>query len=424
MPSFFDRGAGQTALTVLLLWFACAAASAAAAPLTLEEAQRIAADRDAGRAAMESESSAMQDMAVSAGQLPDPEARVGAVNVPTDTFALDAEDMTMLEVGVMQRFPAGRSRELSRSGYENRALGAGADARERGRRVQLEVERSWRDLDYLDRSLALLEGQAKWTESLVAGAEAAYAAGDGAQTELLDARLMALEIEERRIDAERERDMARAELARWIGDAALGERAAAAEAPAGLAPLETLLAHLDRNPMLQSLDHARDVAANEADLAAQRYKPSFGVDVSYGFRQGRMNGGSRPDMLTAMLTFDVPLFTRNRQDREVSAARSQARAAADRRTDVARELEARLRAEHSRAMRLGSIVELYESQIQRLAGVSVEAALASYRSSDGSLSEVVSTERRVLEVRDRLAKARKDRAVAVAEINYLAGDLP
>jgi len=30
----------------------------------------------------------------------------------------------------------------------------------------------------------------------------------------------------------------------------------------------------------------------------------------------------------------------------------------------------------------------------------------------------------VLDVRDRLAKARKDRAVAIAEINYLAGDLP
>ena len=137
-----------------------------------------------------------------------------------------------------------------------------------------------------------------------------------------------------------------------------------------------------------------------------------------------MDGTSRPDLLTAMLTFDVPLFTRNRQDREASAARAKARAADSRRTDIARELEARLRAEYSRALRLGSIVQLYESRIQRLADVSVESALASYRSSEGSLSDVIGTERRVLDVRDRLAKARKDRAVAIAEINYLAGDLP
>jgi outer membrane protein TolC len=401
-----------------------AATAADANPLTLEEAKRIAIERDAGRQAIESESAAMREMAVSAGQLPDPEARLGAVNLPTDSFALGRADMTMLEVGVMQRFPAGHTRELSSSGFESRALGADADARDRDRRVSLEVERSWRQLDYLDQSLALLKGQARWVTSLVNGAEAAYAAGGGAQTELLDARLMALELDERQIDLERERDMARAELSRWIGDAALGERASATPAPTRPVPLETLLTQLDRHPMLQSLDRARDVATNEADLAGERYKPSFGVDVSYGFRQGSMNGGARPDLLTAMLVFDVPLFTRNRQDREASAARSRARAAEARRTDVARELEARLRAEHSRALRLGSIVELYESQVQRLADVSVEAALASYRSSDGSLSDVVSTERRVLEVRDRLVKARRDRAVAIAEINYLAGDLP
>ena len=418
-----DRGAGRTALTILLLGIVWAA-PAFAGPLTLDDAQRIATERDPGRTALESESSAMRDMAISAGQLPDPEARAGAVNVPTDSFALDAEDMTMLEVGVMQRFPAGRTRELSRSGYESRALGTDAEALDRDRRVRLEVERSWRELDYLEQSLALLQDEARWAGSLVDGAEAAYAAGDGAQAELLDARLMALDIEERRIDVERQRDAARADLSRWIGDAALGERAAAAPSPDALPALESLLDRLDRHPLLQSLDRARDVASNEAALAGERYKPSFGVDLSYGFRQGSMNGGSRPDLLTAMLTFDVPLFTRNRQDREASAARSQARAADARRTDVARELEARLRSEYARALRLGSIVELYESQIQRLADVSVEAALASYRSSDGALSAVVSTERRVLDVRDRLTKARKDRAVALAEINYLAGDQP
>jgi outer membrane protein TolC len=418
------RGAGRTALTILVLGFACAAPVVAAGALTLEDAQRIAMERDAGRVALQAESSAMRDMAVSAGQLPDPEARAGAVNVPTDSFALDAEDMTMLEIGVTQRFPAGRTRELSSNGYESRALGAEADALDRERLVRLAVERSWRELDYLEQSLALLKDEARWAGSLVSGAEAAYAAGEGAQTELLDARLMALEVEERRIDVERQGDIARADLSRWIGDAALGQRVAAAPATGVLAPLETLLERLDRHPLLQSLDRAHDVAANEAALAGERYKPSFGVDLSYGFRQGGMNGGSRPDLLTAMLTFDVPLFTRNRQDREASAARSKARAAESRRTDVARELESRLRAEYSRASRLGAIVELYASQIERLADVSVESALASYRSNDGSLSNVVGTERRVLDVRDRLAKARKELAVALAEINYLAGDQP
>lgn len=425
MPSILDRGAGPTALTILTILIACAAVPAVAAPLTLVEAQRIAVERDAGRVAMDSESSALQDMAMSAGQLPDPEARVGAVNVPTDSFNLDAEDMTMLEVGVMQRFPAGRTRALSRSGFETRALGAQAEARDRIREVQLEVERAWRELDYLEQAQSLLQAEARWAAALVEGARAEYEVGESAQIELLDARLMALEIEERLIDVDRERDMAQAELARWLGDAASGERAPAAAPPSSPEPLEAFLARLGRHPMLESLDRAHDAAMNEVDLAGERYKPSFGVDVAYGFRQGSDPGGEpRPDMLTAMLTFDLPLFTRDRQDREASAARAMARAADARRTDLARDLEARLRGAHSRAQRLASMVELYESGIQRLAEVSVDAALSSYRASEGSLAEVVGTERRVLDVRDRLARARRDYAGALAELNYLAGDQP
>ena len=137
----FDRRAGPTALTILVYILAGAPLAAGAEPLSLAEAQRIAVERDSGRQALESESAAMRDMAVSAGQLPDPEARVGAVNVPVDSFSLDAEDMTMLEVGLMQRFPAGQSRALKRARYESEALGADAEALERARSVRLAARR-------------------------------------------------------------------------------------------------------------------------------------------------------------------------------------------------------------------------------------------------------------------------------------------
>jgi outer membrane protein TolC len=419
-----DRRAGQTALTILVLILAGAPLAAGAEPLSLAEARRIAVERDAGRQALESESAAMRDMAVSAGQLPDPEARVGAVNVPVDSFALDAEDMTMLEVGVMQRFPAGRSRALRRARYESEALGADAEAHERARRVRLEVEKAWRGLDYLDESLTLLSAQSRWIGALVAGAEAGYAAGGGEALELLDARLMALEVDEKRLEGERERDVMQAELARWLGEDAARERIAAPVPARGPEPIESLLPRIGQNPMVESLTHMREAAAQDTEIARQMYRPAFGLDLAYGFRQGGMDGGQRPDMLTAMITFDVPLFTRNRQDREAGAAKSRERAADARRADTVRELEAMLRAAQARAVRLRDLVSLYEQQIERIAGVSVEAALAAYRASDGSLADVVATQKRVFEVRDRQAKARADYAVALAEIEYLAGAQP
>jgi len=423
MRAIFDRGAGPTALTVLLAWLA-AAPWASSEPLALDDAWRLAAGRDAGRDALEGQAEAMREMAVSSGSLPDPEARIGAVNLPVDSFSLDEEEMTMLEVGIMQRFPAGETRSLSRARFESRALEMEAEADDRAREVRLGVERSWRELDYLAELSALLEREDRWLEALVAGAGAAYAAGEAGQLELLDARLMRLEIEERRIDLQRDREAAEAELARWIGDAAYGQRQPAPP-PAPVAPLASLLEQLDANPRIAALDRARDSAERDVDLAGERYKPSFGLDLAYGFRQGRsMSGTSRPDMLTAMLTFDVPLFTGDRQDREAAAARAQVRAIDSQRLDALRALEARLRAAHARAARLGDIVRLYESEIGRLADVSVEAALAAYRSSAGSLADVVVTQRRVIDVNDRLARARKEHAIALAEIRYLSGDHP
>ena len=423
MRAIFDRRAGPTALIILVAWLA-AAPSAWPGPLTLDEAWLLAAGRDAGRESLEGQAQAMREMAVSSGSLPDPEARLGAVNVPVDSFALDQEEMTMLEVGIMQRFPAGETRSLSRARFESRALEMEAEANDRAREVRLGVERSWRELDYLAELSGLLDREGRWLEALVAGAGASYAAGEGGQLEWLDARLMRLEIEERRIALQRDRESAEAELARWIGDAAYGERHPAPP-PRPAPPLSGLLGQLDASPRIEALDRARDAAERDVDLAGERYKPSFGLDLAYGFRQGRsMSGGSRPDMLTAMLTFDVPLFAGHRQDRESAAARAQVRALDSQRLDARRGLEARLRAAHARAERLGDMVELYESEIGRLADVSVDAALAAYRSSAGSLADVVATQRRVIDINDRLARARKEHAIALAEIHYLSGENP
>ncbi len=425
MLAFIDRGAGPTAPMLALLATAWSLASPPgyADPLTLEEAQRLAVERDAGREALVSEAEALRDMAIASGQLPDPQGRVGAVNLPTDSFALDQEPMTMLEVGVMQRFPAGDSRALSRHLLEQRAAATDADTQDRTLATRLAVARLWLELDYQENVLGLLDRERDWVDTLLTGIGAAYAAGEGSQGMLLDARLAALDVEERRIGTERDREAAQAELARWIGSVAYGERVAVDVDSPRLPPLAALRERLDQHPRLLVLERERDTAATEVELSGERYKPEFGFDLSYGFRQGRSEDGSGwPDMLTAMITFDVPLFTRDRQDRESSAARARARAADARRTDALRALQAQLEAAHARATRLQTLIDLYEQRIGGLAEVSAKSALSGYRESEGPLTDVVEAERRVIDVRERLARLRRDHAQALAEIDYLTGD--
>ncbi len=416
----FDPRAGLIALIFNLI-----ALAASADPLTLAEAQAIALARDSGRLSLTSEASAMRELAVAAAQLPDPEARIGAVNVPLDPLALDREDMTMIEFGLHQRLPRSRSRSLERERMEHHALGLDAETAERARSVDLAVARSWRELDFIEESLAILEQERQWAGLQVAGQGASYASGEGSQAALLEARVLVLEIDEQQLALQARRQAGIAELRRWLGDEASRLRLAEPAADRAMPLAGELESRLARHPWLLNRQHQTGSAEIEIALTRQRYKPSFGVDLAYGLRQGAaMGGGSRPDLFSAMLTFDVPLFTRDRQDRELAAARSRTRSAESRHEDFARELLARLHTTIAEATRLGATLSLYQDELSPLAEAAVAAEMAGYRTGEGSLATVAEAQRKRLEVRQKTARLRADLGLAQAELQYLTGVAP
>lgn len=400
-------------------------ALAAAEPLTLAGAERIALERDTGVAAARAESESLRATGVAARQLPDPEARFGAVSVPVDSWALDREDMTMVEVGVVQRFPAGHSREYAGRKYDRLATGRDAEAEDRARMALREVRTAWFELTYLDRAEAVAREQARWLEALVASATAAYAAGAGTQADLLAARLEALDLRERLLMYARERAMRRAELIRFVGEPADGELALGFAAEMPPEPLADLERRLPAHPRLQMRQAEAHAAGDDAAMARERYKPAWGIDLSYGFRQGAgMDGVPRADLASAMLMFEVPLFKRDRQDREVAAARSMQRAVERQQEGEARALAAELASAHGRAVQLGELVRLYRDDGAKLAAISIDSALAAFRSGGGEFMNVVSMQGRAFTVRERQARAEADLSIVRAELDYLAGSQP
>ena len=98
---------GALRLVIIAILVICTPGLAAAAALTLEEAESLAVARDAGVAGIEERSAALSEAAVADQQLPDPELRFGAVNLPVDSFSLDDQNMTQILVGLRQRIPRG-----------------------------------------------------------------------------------------------------------------------------------------------------------------------------------------------------------------------------------------------------------------------------------------------------------------------------
>ena len=418
----FNRFAGVLALA-LALTGGTLPSQATAAGLTLAESERIAVERDAMLREMRAQGAAMRERAVMDGELMDPQLRVGAVNVPVDSFSLDAEDMTMLEVGVVQEFQPGKSRRLSRKQMEQLATAMDATALDREQIVRRDVRKLWTQLAYLGAAQALLVEQASWVEQMRQSARARYAAGEGRQLDVLQAGLDAAMLREQQLDLDREQAMYRSQLSFWLGaDEAARAQPEGLTPRADLEPLATLEGRLARHPA--QLDYMRriDAARTAEDVARELRKPAWMLDVSYGFRQNAPDGMSRPDMLSAMVTVGLPLFRGDRQDRAVTAAKLDEQGLSERHDDHQREMQAMLAEAWNTAHRTAELERFYETDLLPLAEQSVTAALLGWRSNRAMFDEVVMARRLTLETRMKHLRLAADRALAQHEIDYLAGD--
>jgi outer membrane protein TolC len=423
-PRFFCASLCGFAATLALLG---APRAAYAQDLLLADAERMAVERDAMLKEMRAQGAAMRERAVMDGQLMDPELRLGAVNVPVDSFSLDAEDMTMLELGVSQEFRPGKSRQLSRRQMEQLATAMDATALDRERVVRREVRKLWTQLAYVAAAREQLTGQVSWVEQLRQSARARYASGEGRQVDLLQAGLEAAMLREQQLDLDRDEAMYRAQLSFWLGqDDAARAHPAGLSPRAELEPLAVLEARLAEHPAQVDYERRIDAAMTARDVANELRKPAWMLDVSYGFRQGDMEDGmsARPDMLSAMVTVGLPLFQSNRQDRAVSAARLEAQGLHERHEDHRREMSAMLSEAWHNAQRTAELERFYETDLLPLAQQTVQAALLGWRSNRAMLEDVVMARRLALDTQLKHLRLAADRSLAQHEIDYLAGDAP
>ena len=406
---------------------ACGAAAIARAEpsLGLADAERVAIERDAVLAQLAAESAGMRRRAVAEGSLMDPRLRVGAVNVPVDDWSLTAEDMTMVEVGVSQEFPSGRTRTLARQRMEQISTASQAAAQDRRRAVQREVRRVWVELAWIAAARELVDGQVAWVEQMRNAARARYASGEGRQIDLLQAGLDVAMLREQRLDLDREEAMRRSQLARWLGEEDAARAGpftlpARAESP----PLAALEARLEAHPAQQDYARRIEAAQTGVELAEQATRPGWMLDLSYGFRGGEMDGKPRPDMVTAMVSVDLPFFNGGRTSAEVDAARAEAEGLHEMHTDHQREMRAMLAEAWNEVQRAGEIEKFYETDLVPLADQTVQAALLAYRGNRAMFDDVVEARRVALETGLKRLRIAADRAQAQYQVDYLAGESP
>ena len=405
---------------LVLLLAAVPLAHAAETTLTLSQAQRLAGERSRQLAAQDSAVTASREMAVAAGQLPDPALKFGIDNLPVDgadRFNVTRDFMTMRRVGIAQEFTRGEKRQLRSQRFEREAERSLAEKSVILAAIQRDTALAWLDRYYAERMASAIAEQIKAARLEIEAAASAYRAGRGSQADTFAARSAVAALEDRASEIGRRVSTAKTALSRWIGEAAEMPLSGAPDIDAIRLDPRTLDTQLTHHPQIAALARQAEIAATEAQMAQANKKTDWSLEVIYSQR-----GPAFANMVSVGVAIPLQWDQKNRQDRELAAKLAVAEQAEAQREEALRAHVAEVRAmiqewESNRERRAR-----YQRELVPLSAERSGAILAAYRGGKANLSDVLAARRNEIEVRLQALQLETETARLWAQINYMFPD--
>ncbi len=405
-------------MLALLIWQALQAAPS----LTLAEAQRRALERSRQISAQDSTVIAAREMAVAAGQLPDPVLKLGLDNLPIDgpdAFNLTRDFMTQRRFGLAQEITRDEKRRARTARYEREAERAQVEKHATVAVIRKETALAWLDRYYSEAMAAASGGQIGQARLEIEAADAAYRAGRGSQADALAARSTLVMLEDKQSELERRVRSAKIMLARWIGEGA--DVPLAGEPGVDVIAFDTanLGDRLARHPQISVLGKQEQVAEAEARLARANRTADWGVELSYSQR-----GPAFSNMVSIGVSIPLQWDQKNRQDRELASKLAQLDQTKALREEALRAHEAEVRAMMEEWQNGRRREARYARELVPLAAERTQAVLAAYRGGKAALTDVLAARRNETELRIQSLQLRADTARLWAQLNFLDPDMP
>ena len=411
---------GTASVAMALIAALASLVNAAEAPLSLAAAQRQAVARSRQLTAQDAAVTAAREMAVAAGQLPDPVLKFGVDNLPVDTsdrFSFTRDFMTMRKVGVMQEFTRLEKRQARAERSEREADKALAEKTVTMANIQRDTALAWLDRYYAEQMAAVVAEQRAQAKLEIEAAEGAYRAGRGGQADIIAARSALVGLDDRASELGRRARAAKIALTRWIGDAA--------DAPLAGKPvidiirldprrLDTEVAH---HPAIAVLTRQEEIAAADVSVAQANKKTDWSAELMYAQR-----GPAFSNMISLAVSVPLQWDQPNRQNRELAAKLAMLDQARAQREDMLRAHIAEARAmitewENGRERRLR-----YERELLPLTRERTQVTLAAYRGGKATLVDVLTARRSEIEVSMQALQLEMDTARLWAQLNFLFPD--
>lgn len=395
-----------------------------AAALNLQQAEHIAIQADPGIEKFKATSRAFDYSSVADDTLPDPKLRLGAVNVPVDSFDLKQEQMTQLKIGVQQDFPRGDSLALKQQQSQYLSRSALARADDASLKIIRDVRVSYLNLFYEISAYQIIRENRHLFSELVKITESNYAAGRVNQQDVVLAGLELSRLDDRSTKIQIREEDHRAKLAQWIGDIAWNTISAEFPELPNL-PVDIDVNHIiPQHPLIRAESENVNASKQMTEMARQEYKPGWSLLFDYGYRSGNNpDGTERSDFASALVSMDIPLFTGNRQDKTVASNEQKISAARYVKDDQLRQLKQLYDKNQHLWQRLGEREELYKNSLLTAASNNSKVTLNAYQSGVSEFNTLMRARITELDVRLEDIRIRVDRSIAQAQLLYVVGDV-
>lgn len=392
--------------------------------LTLIRAEQLALHKAPELAQQQAIMTSLEESAIAARQLPDPKLHAGLVNVPTDTFDLDQENMTQMKVGVMQAFPKGKTRYYSGKQLNSMAAATLFKRKDAALMIKRTVRKLWLELFYWQQARSIVAADKNYFQHLVKITESLLSVGKKNQYELLRSQIGLDQLDNRLIEIDQQLNTTRAALGRWIGEAA-ANLSLPKRLPrfAGLPSFAALEKQLQQHPLLNADGQTIQAKQYAVALAKQQYKPGFNLDLSYSHRQGDnpATGNKRPDFVGAQVNIDLPIFPGNRQTRTVNASMAKLSATHLARKKDYLELKRQLNQAHKNWLLLNKRIALYNNKLIPKAKIYAKSTLIAYENDQTDFPTVMQAYIAELDTSLNSLRAKIDLANLRIDLLYLQG---
>lgn len=401
-----------------MLWAALLVAGAVhaqPAPFTLDAALQSATDHSASMQAAQASVRASSEVAVKAGQLPDPMLKAGIDNLPVNggqRFTVGQDFMTMRRIGIEQEWVSGDKRRL-RSALANEQVG-----RERAgylaqlASVRQQTATAWLNAVYAKQALTLQQALLDHMNHELEATKASYRGAKASAADVVQARAMLAQTQDQLLKAEQVYQTSLIALSRWTTvpvDDVTGAPPAPESFVSSLPPDELRLSQ----PAL--ITAADDIAVAEADTAVANSErsPNWTWEVAY-----QQRGGAYSNMVSVGVTIPLPINRKNRQNRDVAEKAALATKARLMYEDTLLQVQADIRTQSATLASGRARIANLGDALLPAADQRVQLANAAYRAGTGSLADTFAARRAQLDAQLQVLDLRREVSQTWAQLEY------